>query len=100
MKIVRKPRTKRSFWNLLSVKIVEEASHETIILEASCCQNCRKPRTKRSFWKLCSMTIVKEASHETIIFGSFFCDGVVLELRTKVVQSSTGVVPLVRSRIL
>ena len=64
----RKPHTKRSFWKLFLWKL-SEASHETIILEASSvkfrgslarndhfgsffCENCWKHRAKRSFWKL------------------------------------------------
>ena len=90
-----KPRKKQSFWNLLMSKW-SEASHETIILEASyvkivgslarndhfgsfLCQNCRKPHTKRSFWKLL-MSKLLEASQETLVleadarFGSLFCE--------------------------
>ena len=67
-----KPRKKGSFWKLLMSKS-SEASHETIILEASyvkivgslarnnhfgtfLCQNCREPRTERSFWELEKIT--------------------------------------------
>ena len=104
--ISKKPRTKRSFWKLVLWNF-EEASHETIVLEAFsvkivgsiarnarfaslCCENCRKHRAKRSFWKLVLWNF-EEASHETIVleafsvkivgsiarnarFGSFFCE--------------------------
>ena len=67
---------------------LSEASHETIILEASyvkivgnlartnhfgsfLCQNCRKPRTKRSFWKLL-MSKLLEASQEPIILEASY----------------------------
>ena len=80
--ISRKPRTKRSFWKLVLWNF-EEASHETIVLEAFsvkmvgsiarnarfaslCCENCRKHRAKRSFWKLVLWNL-EEASHETIV---------------------------------
>ena len=104
--ISKKPRTKRSFWKLVLWNF-EEASHETIVLEAFsvkivgsiarnarfaslCCEISKKPRTKRSFWKLVLWNF-EEASHETIVleacavkfrgsfarndrFGSFFCE--------------------------
>ena len=64
----RKHRAERSFWKLV-LSILEEASRETLVLEASSvkfgrslarndpfgsffCENCRKHRAKRSFWKL------------------------------------------------
>ena len=84
--ISRKPRTKRSFWKLVLWNF-EEASHETLVLEAWSekfwgslarnvrfgslfCEILRKPRTKRSFWKLVLWNF-EEASHETIFLGAF-----------------------------
>ena len=84
--ISRKPRTKRSFCELVLWNF-EEASHETIFLEAcslkfrgslarndrfgSCfCENCRKHRAKRSFCELVLWNF-EEASHETIVLGAF-----------------------------
>ena len=78
----RLPRTKRSFWQLVLWNF-EEASHETIVLEAFSvkiagsivrnarfgslfCEISRKPRTKRSFWKL-SLWKLSEASRETLV---------------------------------
>ena len=102
----RKLLTKSSFWKLFLWNL-EEASHETIILEASFvkivgsfarnarfgtffCEISMKPRAKRSFWNLLLWNF-DEASHETLVlepssvkivgssFGSFFCTGIVLE---------------------
>ena len=84
--ISKKPRTKRSFWKLVLWNF-EEASHETIVLEAFsvkmvgsiarnarfaslCCEISKKPRTKRSFWKLVLWNF-EEASHETIALEAF-----------------------------
>ena len=82
--IWRKPCTKRSFCELLLWNL-EEASRETIVLEAAysvkivgslarndqfgsfLCANCRKSRAKRLFWKLLLRNL-EEASHETIIW--------------------------------
>ena len=92
--ILKQPRTKRSFWNLLLWKL-SEASHETLVLEAFSvkfggslarndhfgtffCENCRKLRTKRSFWKLFFCEIWRPLARNDH-FGSFFCTGVVLE---------------------
>ena len=77
----RRPRTKRSFWQLVLWNF-EEASHETIVLEAFSvkiagsivrnarfgslfCEISRKPRATRSFWKLVLWNL-GEASHETL----------------------------------
>ena len=85
----RKHRAKRSFWKLFLWNL-EEASHETIILEAFSvksvgsiarnarfgsffCEKCLKHRTKRSFWKLVVCNL-KEALHETSILEAFFCE--------------------------
>ena len=112
--ILKQPRTKRSFWNLLLWKL-SEASHETLVLEvfsvkfwSSLARNARfgtflceiwmKPRTKRSFWNLLLWKL-SEASHETLVleafpvkfggslarndhFGTFFCENC-RKLRTK-----------------
>ena len=111
--ICRKSRAKRSFLKLVLWKF-EEASHETLVLEAcslkfrgSLARNVRfgslfceiwKPRTKRSFWKLCLWNF-EEASHETLVleacsvkfagslarnvrFGSLFCE-ITMKPRTK-----------------
>ena len=94
--IWRKHRAKRSFWKLVLWNL-EEASHETIILEAFSvkivgsiarnarfgslfCEIWRKPRTKRSFWKLSVKSCGSLARNAR--FGSFFSTGVV--------RSSTG----------
>ena len=78
----RKHRAKRSFCELVLWNF-EEASHETIFLEACslkfrgslarndrfgslCCEISRKPRTKRSFWKL-FLWKWSEASRETLV---------------------------------
>ena len=78
----RKHRAKRSFWKLV-LWILEDASRETILLEASSvkfggslarndpfgsffCENCRKHRAKRSFWKLVLWNL-GEASHEMLV---------------------------------
>ena len=80
--IWRKPRAKRAFWKLVLWKF-EEASHETLLLEASSlkfrgslarnvrfgsrlCEIWRKPRTKRSFWKLVLWNC-EEVSRETFV---------------------------------
>ena len=80
--IWRKSRAKRSFLKLVLWKF-EEASHETLVLEACSlkfrgslaqnvrfgslfCEIWRKPRTKRSFWKLVLWNF-EEASHETFV---------------------------------
>ena len=87
--ISRKPRTKRSFWKLVLWNF-EEASHETIVLEAFCvkivgsiarnarfaslcCEISKKPRTKRSFWKLFLWKLL-EASHKTILLEGVWCN--------------------------
>ena len=84
--ILRKPRTKRSFWKLVLWNL-KEASHETLVLEACSmkfrgslaqnvcfasffCEISRKPRTKRSFWQLVLWNF-EEASHETIVLEAF-----------------------------
>ena len=91
--ISRKPRTKRSFCELVLWNF-EEASHETIFLEACslkfrgslarndrfgscfcarnarfaslCCEISKKPRTKRSFWELFVWKL-SEASREMLV---------------------------------
>ena len=85
----RKHRAKRSFWKLVRWNL-EEASHETIILEAiSCkivgsvvrnarfgslfCEIWKKPRTKRSFWKLFLWKLL-EALCETLDLEAWFCE--------------------------
>ena len=84
--ILKQPRAKRSFWNL-PLWNLDEASHETIILEPSSvkivgsfarnarfgsffCEIWRKPRTKRSFWNLLLWKL-SEASHETLVLEAF-----------------------------
>ena len=84
--ISRKPRTKRLFWKLVLWNF-EEASHETLVLEACSvkfrgslarnarfgslfCEISRKPRTKRSFWKLCSVKYGGSLARH-VRFGSF-----------------------------
>ena len=81
--IWRKSRAKRSFLKLVLWKF-EEASHETLVLEACSlkfrgnlarnarfgslfCEICRKSRAKRSFLKLVLWKF-DEASHETLVF--------------------------------
>ena len=82
----RKHRAKRSFCELVLWNF-EEASHETIFLEACSlkfrgslarndrfgsffCENCRKHRAKRSFCELVLWNF-EEASHETIVLVAF-----------------------------
>ena len=83
----KKPRTKRSFWKLFLWNL-EDASHETNILEASSLKFggsvarnhhfgsfffgiWKKPRTKRSFWKLFLWNL-EERFARNDHFGSFF----------------------------
>ena len=83
----RRPRAKRSFWKLVLWNF-DEASHETIVLEAfsvkivgglarndhfgsSFCEISRKPRAKRSFWKL-FLWKLSEASRETLVLEACF----------------------------
>ena len=65
----RKHRAKRSFCKLVLWNF-EEASHETIVLEAFSGKICRKHRAKRSFWKLVLWNL-EEASYETIFLETF-----------------------------
>ena len=70
--ISRKPRTKRSFWKLV-LSNFEEASHETLILEA-CSVKFRGSLARNARFGSFVLWNMEKASRDTFVLEALFCE--------------------------